>query len=116
MVSFRRADAARRSPLPVPFPLGDATLFDTVRIKWPSGIVQELHDLSVKQHLTVTEPARLQVSGAGAFRVQSWKGMAFEVQATTDLEQWTPVTTVTNLTGTVEFTDRNAANQGSRFY
>ena len=58
----------------------------------------------------VTEPARLQMSGPGAFRVQSWKGMAFEVQAAVDLKQWSPVTTVTNLTGTLEFTDPDVAN------
>ena len=56
------------------------------------------------------------MSGPGAFRVQSWKGMAFEVQASTDLKQWSPVTTATNLTGTLEFTDPDAANLVWRFY
>ena len=56
------------------------------------------------------------VSGPGAFRVQSWKGKAFEVQASTDLKQWSPVTTATNLTGTLEFTDSDAANLMRRFY
>jgi len=68
-------------------------------------LVQELHDLAPQQLLTVTEPARLHVSGPGAFRVLSWKGTAFEVQASTDLKQWSPVSIVTNLTGTLEFTD-----------
>ncbi len=98
------------------FGVGQAAIIDTVRIEWPSGIVQELHNGAVKQFLTITEPARLQVLGAGAFRVESWKGMAFEVQASTDLDQWSPLTTVTNLTGTLEFTDPNAANQAWRFY
>ena len=52
----------------------------------------------------------------GAFRVQSWKGMAFEVQASANLEQWSPVTTVTNLTGTLDFTDPDATNLMQRFY
>jgi hypothetical protein len=81
-----------------------------------SGIVQELHDVAAKQSLTVTEPARLETLVAGAFRVQSWKGMAFEVQASTDLKQWSPVTTVINLAGTLEFTDPDAANHLRRFY
>jgi hypothetical protein len=72
--------------------------------------------VAANQFLTVTEPARLQTLGAGVFRIQSWKGMAFEVQASTDLDQWSPLTTVTNLTGTLEFTDPNAANQLRRFY
>jgi hypothetical protein len=31
--------------------------------------------------------------------------MAFEVQSSTDLDQWSPLTTVTNLPGTLSFTD-----------
>ena len=60
--------------------------------------------------------ARPQVLGAGAFCLQSWKRMVIEVQASIDLKQWSPVTTVTNLTGTLEFTDPNAANLMQRFY
>jgi len=96
--------------------LGNATNADLVRIEWPSGTLQELENVTSKQFLTVIEPARLQVSGPGTFRVQSWKGMAFEVQASTNLAQWSPVTTVTNLTGTLEFTDPDAANDLRRFY
>jgi hypothetical protein len=98
------------------FGLGQAALAETVRIEWPSGIVQELQNVTANQILTVTEPARLKVSGPGAFRVQSWKGMAFEVQASIDLKQWSPLTTVTNLTGTLEFTDPDAASHLRRFY
>ena len=78
--------------------------------------MQELQNVAPKQLLTITEPARLQVLGLGAFRVQSWKWMAFEVQASIDLKRWSPVTTVNNLTGTLEFTDPDAANQAWRFY
>ena len=42
--------------------------------------------------------------------------MAFEVQSSIDLKQWSAVTTVTNLTGTLEFTDPDAANLMRRFY
>ncbi len=37
------------------FGLGDAAIAETVRIEWPSGIVQELHNVAPKQFLTVTE-------------------------------------------------------------
>src|SRR6185369_10873630 len=37
------------------FGLGDATNIDTVRIEWPSGIIQEMRNVAVKQFLTVTE-------------------------------------------------------------
>jgi hypothetical protein len=97
------------------FGLGNATNVEVVRIEWPSGIVQELRDVRAKQILTVTEPARLQALGTGAFRIQSWKGQAFEVQMSPDLAQWSPVTTVTNLTGTLDYTDA-AAPATQRYY
>jgi hypothetical protein len=109
-------DGVGNGTLTAHFGLGDSTIVETLRIEWPSGIVQELHDVAAKQFLTVTEPARLQALGAGVLRIQSWKGMAFEVQSSTDLEQWSSVTTVTNLTGTLEFTDPNVANDFRRFY
>jgi hypothetical protein len=109
-------DGLGNGALTAHFGLGDATIIDTLRIEWPSGIVQELHDVAAKQSMTVTEPARLQALGAGVIRIQSWKGMAFEVQSSTDLERWLPVTTVTNLTGALEFTDPDAANPSRRFY
>ena len=37
------------------FGLGDATTVDTIRVEWPSGIVQELHDVAPSQFLTITE-------------------------------------------------------------
>jgi hypothetical protein len=38
------------------FGLADATLIDTVRVEWPSGVVQELHGVAPRQFLTITEP------------------------------------------------------------
>jgi len=38
------------------FGLGDATQVDLVRIEWPSGIVQVLHDIAPRQFLTLIEP------------------------------------------------------------
>jgi hypothetical protein len=98
------------------FGLGDATNIELVRIEWPSGTVQELRNVAVKQFLTLTEPTRLQMSEAGVPRLQSWKGMVFEVQASTDLTQWSPLTTTTNLTGMIEFPDSHSANDSRRFY
>jgi hypothetical protein len=44
-------------PLLAHFGLGDATNIDTLRIEWPSGVVQEIYDLAPKPFLTMTEPA-----------------------------------------------------------
>jgi hypothetical protein len=109
------SDGRTGGSLDAHFGLGDAAIIDTLRIEWPSGIIQELHGVSVKQHLTITEPARIEVFGPGTFRVQSWKGIAFEVQASTELKQWSGLTTVTNLTGSLEFKDLDAPNP-RRFY
>lgn len=96
--------------------LGDATTIELLRIDWPSGAVQEFHNVGVKQQLTITEPARLEPQGPGAFRIRCWKGQAFEVQASADLRQWSSLGTVTNETGTLEFTDPAGAAHSHRFY
>jgi hypothetical protein len=85
------------------FGLGDATNIDTVRIEWPSGTVQELHNVASKQFLTVTEPARLKggVNG-GQYQLvlNGGIGFAYDLQASTNLVDWTSITTLvtTNMT------------------
>jgi hypothetical protein len=41
----------------VHFGLAEATVIDTIRIEWPSGIVQELNDVAADQFLTIEEMA-----------------------------------------------------------
>src|SRR5439155_11411196 len=72
-------------PLDAHFGLGDATIIDTVRIEWPSGTVQELHRVAVKQFLTVVEPPRLdgvalQADGSVQFNLIGAAGLAFRVE------------------------------------
>jgi hypothetical protein len=98
------------------FGLGDATNVDVVRVEWPSGIVQTLTNLAPQQVLTVTEPSRLVAQGPGQLQVQSWKGMAFGLQASTDLAAWTSLGTATNLDGTLKFSDPDVADHPHRFY
>ena len=38
------------------FGLADAEIIDTVRVEWPSGVVQELHNVAPRQFLKITEP------------------------------------------------------------
>jgi hypothetical protein len=45
-----------QSSLLVSFGLGDASVVDTLVVRWPSGIVQTLFAVAVNQILTVTEP------------------------------------------------------------
>ena len=94
---------ASQSDLRASFGLGDATNIDTVRIEWPSGTVQELHNIASKQFLTVTEPARLQGSVSdGQYRLvlNGGVGFTYEVQTSINLVDWTSLTNVvtTNMT------------------
>jgi hypothetical protein len=98
------------------FGLRDATNVDVLRIEWPSGIVQEFANVPVKQCLTVTEPAKLSMPSPGEMYIQCWKGMAYRVEGSPDLATWTPLTTVTNLTGRLQWMDTNAPGQDRRFY
>lgn len=44
-----------QSPNLVHFGLGDTAKVDRLVIRWPSGLVQELHDLPADEHVVVTE-------------------------------------------------------------
>ncbi len=44
-----------QQPCEVHFGLGGVTRVDQLTIKWPSGLVQELADLSADQHIRITE-------------------------------------------------------------
>ena len=100
------------------FGLGDATNVDVLRIEWTSGIVQELKNVPVKQYLTVTEPARLSMPQPGELHIQCWKGMAYIIEGSSDLANWTPLTSLTNLNlaGGLQWSDPSAATQSARFY
>jgi hypothetical protein len=98
------------------FGLGDAQVVDTLRIEWPSGIVQELRNVAARQILTVTEPPRLIPRGGGTFQIQSWVNQTFDVEASTDLETWSTAGTVRNATGMLVFEDPMAAQHESRYY
>ena len=98
------------------FGLGDATNVETLRIEWPSGVVQELTNVAVKQCLIVTEPAKLSMPKPGDLHIQCWKGMTYRIEGSSDLLAWNPLATVTNLTGKLQWTDTNAPGQGARFY
>ncbi len=98
------------------FGLGDATNVDVLRIEWPSGIVQELTNVAAKQHLTVTEPMRLQTTQPGDLQIQCWKGMCCAIECSSDLLNWAPAASTTNLTGKLQWTDPAPNSQSRRFY
>ena len=102
------------------FGLGDATNVDDLRIEWPSGTVQELHDVSPKQILTVTEPPRLMAAmtnGVPQFSFKGGRGFTYEIDSSPDLLTWASnsVVTITNLNGTAQIVDTNPPTT-RRFY
>ncbi len=103
------------------FGLGDAMKVETLRIEWPSGIVQEMHELGVNQILTVTEPpvlrvGRPQVSGRFEIILTSRGGFAYRVDGSADLATWTVINALTNVNGSVQVIDPNAGKFTHRFY
>jgi hypothetical protein len=108
-------------PLVAHFGLGDATNVDTVRLEWPSGTVQELHNVAPKHILTVTEPPRLLATltnGVPQFSLKGGRGLSYQIEASHDLSQWSPIgiLTVTNSSGTAQIIDTNGFSLDRRFY
>ena len=117
---IKNGGARNTQPLVAHFGLGDATNVDMMRIEWPSGTVQELHDVSPKQILTITEPPRLMAgitNGVPQFSMKGGRGFTYEIDSSPDLLAWTSnsVVTVTNLNGIAQIIDTNAPT-ASRFY
>jgi hypothetical protein len=90
-------------PLEAHFGLGDATNIHTLRVEWPSGIVQELADVPVDQILTVSEelPAPVLVTpalvapGRFQFTLRGKMGQTCQLEVSQDLDDWTAVETHT---------------------
>jgi len=109
------------------FGLGDATNVTTLRVEWPSGLIQEFTDVPAKQILTITEhqagvptPASLTASKTAGGPVQltltGQTNLLYAFEASTNLAQWTKIAVRTNLTGTVDVTDYAATNYSQRYY
>ena len=110
------------------FGLGDATNVTTLRIEWPSGIVQELPNVAANQFLTVVESqgypgAAPQFSGvtndASGPQLSFTEPAAdarYILEASTDLVNWTKLMARTSTGVTTNYTDTRATNYTKRFY
>jgi hypothetical protein len=108
-------------PLVAHFGLGNATNIDVLRIEWPSGAVQELHNQAPRQMLTITEPPQLKIPGPIAgdsvqLSLIGLLGSSYELQTSSDLNNWTPWTTLTSTNRTMTLTDSLANTPSARFY
>ena len=110
------------------FGLGDATNVTTLRIEWPSGIVQELPDVAANQSLTVVEsqsyggqrPAltgvNKTVSGLHLGITEPDATARYLLEASSDLTSWTKLMARTSAGGTTNYLDSRMTNYPSRFY
>lgn len=103
------------------FGLGDADSVDLLRIEWPSGIVQELHDVAVNRRLTISEPPTLEPIGLSAAQgfemtLTSRGGFSYQVNRTTDLLTWTPGPASHDVNGSVQVVDAGAGSRSQSFY
>ncbi|MBI4324165.1 MAG: CRTAC1 family protein, partial [Chloroflexi bacterium] len=102
------------------FGLSDATNIDLIRIEWPSGVVQELRDVAVRQFLTVTEPSRLEtlavLNNQFRLRVNGAVGLKYIVEGSTDLLLWQTLAAFTNLNRVSTWRDPESAGFKQRFY
>jgi hypothetical protein len=103
------------------FGLSDATNVNTLRIEWPSGVVQEFENVAPRQILTLTEPPRLlakATNGVPQFFLKGGRFIQYDIQSSTNLAAWSLIgtLTITNLSGTAEIIDPGASGSDRRFY
>jgi hypothetical protein len=111
------------------FGLGDATKVTTLRIEWPSGIVQEMHDVAANQFLTHVVESQGYTGAApqfsGATRDATGAKLSFTepaanaryiVEASTNFVDWTKLMARTSAGVATNFTDARATNYTRRFY
>ena len=113
-------DALNGNQLYAHFGLGDATNVTTLRIEWPSGVVQELSSVTPKQFLTIWEPPALSgtvlADGSCQLTINAEPNRPWRIEASTDLKAWQTVKSVTSNQTTFQYTDTAANAFDWRFY
>jgi hypothetical protein len=110
------------------FGLGDATNVTTLRIEWPSGIVQELPNVAANQFLKVVESqgyigpcpsfngAKRDSSGLQLSITEPTNTARYILEGSTNLVNWTKLMARTSAGATAQYTDTHATNYTKRFY
>jgi hypothetical protein len=100
------------------FGLGDATSVDTVRVEWPSGAIQELHQVNANQTLIVTEPPKLEGAKLNStgfeLNILGIPGSNYLIETSTDLISWAGLLNVTNSTRRTAFTEGHGRTRDRR--
>jgi hypothetical protein len=93
-------------------------LIDDVRIYNRALSPSEIQFLSMSRPPLLTSP-RMIANGGFAFTLIGDAGCNYRIEAASDLTSstmWTPLATLPNVTGTIQYTNVNALNLGRRFY
>jgi len=110
------------------FGLGDSIQATTVRIEWPSGIVQELTNVAAGELTTVTEHqagpppppafagASFAPTGFDLAIAEPVAGVVYVLEGSADLVTWTKLMARTSAGGIHEWVDEQGLNQPTRFY
>ena len=111
------------------FGLGDATNVDTLRIEWPSGIVQTFSNVAPRQILTVVEhqqttvpapptvtSASVPTNGVVNLTASGATNLLYLIEGSTNLVNWAKLGVVANASGSIQFTDTHATSYAKRFY
>src|SRR5262245_20835800 len=110
-----------QNSLLVHFGVGQTTNILSLRIRWPSGIVQDLANLPVDQRLVVREPSKFLPSSRieqGVFKAEFQGGprSTYDVEISEDLSKWTLLMSLTNAGSQASFENVLTTAWGSRFY
>jgi sugar lactone lactonase YvrE len=111
-----------QNALDASFGLGDASVVETLRIEWPSGTVQEFHQVDPKQSLVVVESAKLTLSklvpNAVDLTLRGGRNRRYRLDASTNLTDWAPLARlmITNLNGMISFRETPSDGEPRRFY
>jgi hypothetical protein len=102
------------------FGLGDATNALIVRVEWPSGIVQEFTSIPSNQFISLREPAFFKAEATRQNELNlsliGGRGLTYTVESSSDLLHWISITSLTNQTGTLTWTNQTSASEQFRFY
>jgi hypothetical protein len=102
--------------------LGDASVIETLRVEWPSGIAQELYNLPVKLTFTIVERTELAVapgaSGTFGLTVQGPRQQRYRLESSANLANWVALASliVTNANGTASYTYTQDTNESALFF
>jgi len=110
-----------QNSLLVHFGVGQTTNILGLRIRWPSGIVQDLANLRVDERLILREPSKFRSNcriEQGVFKAEFQGGphSAYDVEVSEDFSNWTLLISFTNAGSPAKFEDVLTTPAGSRFY